>query len=280
MPRNFPCLCLWATDIAANRLLEATWGPLDLAWRLTLPSSSEVITPALRAGTLTSVAGVVRFEGPRALAVEDGSVLDAVDAVVCATGYAADLDVAPFLETGMPRRAADYDGPPLVRLWMNMFPPTYADSIVMLYHSAFGKSNGFSFCDVRSMAVSNIWRGVHPLPSLQEREAQVDDHNEWLASWWRLEHNIDVFMVRQWIFQGFLHEAAGTGMYNLGWGWKDWKFWFKDPKMYHLMSHGVETAHAFRFFETGKRKTWSEAREAIIHMNELVKLFPIKEKSQ
>ena len=33
-------------------------------------------------------------------------------------------------------------------------------------------------------------------------------------------------------------------------------------------------------FETGKRKTWPGAREAIIHMNELVKMFPIKEEKE
>jgi dimethylaniline monooxygenase (N-oxide forming) len=46
--------------------------------------------------------------------------------------------------------------------------------------------------------------------------------------------------------------------------------------MSYMMNNGVETAHAFRYFETGKRKAWPEARDAIIHINELVKVFPIK----
>lgn len=288
LQRHLPTLCRWAGDLTIRLLVEQAWGPLDPAWGLApfpspvlvLPSASEAIIPGLRAGTLTSVRGVRRFAGPRALELDDGTVLDDVDAVICATGYEADFDVAPFVRaTVTPEGAPDYEGAPLVRLWMNMFPPEHADSVVMLCHSAFGKSNGFSFCDVQSMAVSNVWRGVHPLPSRSEMEAKVDDQHRWVVSRWRLDNKIDISMVRQWEFQSFLHDAAGTGMDSLGWGWKGWKFWFKDPEMYRLMNHGVETAYAYRFFETGKRKTWPGAREAIIHANELVAQFPLKEKS-
>lgn len=213
--------------------------------------------------------------GSRSVEFDDGTIIDDVDAVICATGYKADFSVAPFLEESTP---ANYDGDPITRLWMNLFPPQYADSIYMMCYSAYGKSNGFSFCDVSSMAISNVWRGVHPIPSREEMEKAVDKHQEWVASRWRLDDKTDVSVVKQWEFQDWLHDAAGTGMDNLGWGWKGWKFWFKDPKMSYLMNNGVETAHAFRFFETGKRKTWPGAREAIVHMNELVKVFPLKEK--
>ena len=118
------------------------------------------------------------------------------------------------------------------------------------------------------------------MPTLAEMNKEIDSHQEWVASRWRLDHDIDVSMVKTWEYQSFLHEAAGTGMENLGWGWKGWKFFFKDPKMSYMMNNGVETAHAFRYFETGKRKAWPGAKEAIIHMNELVKAFPIKEEEK
>jgi dimethylaniline monooxygenase (N-oxide forming) len=168
----------------------------------------------------------------------------------------------------------------MARLWMNLFPPRYADSMVMLCHSALGKNNGFSFSDVTSMAVSNVWRGVYPMWTVKEMDRHIDSHQDWVASRWRLDNNIDTSMVKTWEYQSFLHEAAGTGMENLGWGWKGWKFWFQDPKMSYMMNHGVETAHAFRYFETGKRKAWPGAKEAIIHMNELVKMFPIKDEKE
>lgn len=152
---------------------------------------------------------------------------------------------------------------------MNIFPPRYADSLAMLCYSAYGKSNGFSFADVTSMAVSNVFRGTHPLPSTTEMNKWVDEHQAWVASRWKLEHSADPSMVKQWEFQRFLHEAAGTGMDNLSWmGWKGWKFWWKDRKMYDLMSNGIESAHMYRYFETGKRSTWDGAREAILKLEE------------
>jgi len=39
---------------------------------------------------------------------------------------------------------------------MNLFPPKYADSMVLLCYSALEKNHGFSFSDVTSMAASNI----------------------------------------------------------------------------------------------------------------------------
>jgi dimethylaniline monooxygenase (N-oxide forming) len=283
LQRNFPRAAKWLADQALSLLLHRTWGRPDPEWRLqpypsallSLPASSESLIPALKNGTLTSLYGLKRFVGPKSIEFDDGTIMDDIDAVICATGYTADFSVAPFLEKSRP---SGYDGADLVRLWMNTFPPKYAESICMLCYSAYGKNNGFSFSDVSAMAVSNLWRGVHPLPTVEDMEKTVDAHQEWVASRWRMDDKIDVSMVKQYEFQGFLHEAAGTGMENLGWGWKGWKFWFQDPKMYYLMNDGVETAHAYRFFETGKRKTWPGARDAIIHMNEAVKIFPLKEK--
>lgn len=286
LQKNFPNVARWAADAAVGFLLRSTWGgKFDPAWRLdpfpstllSLPGSSETIIPALKDGSLTSLHGLKRFLGPRSIEFDDGTILDNVDAVICGTGYSADFSVAPFIEMSRP---ANYGGPEIARMWNNMFPPKYADSICMLCYSSYGKNNGFSFCDVSSMAVSNIWRGTHPLPPQDEMEREIDAHHAWVASRWRLDNQVDVSMVKQWEFQGRLHDAAGTGMDSLGWGWKGWKFWFRDPKMSYLMNNGVETAHAYRFFDTGKRKAWPGARDAIIHMNEVVKMFPIKEEKK
>jgi dimethylaniline monooxygenase (N-oxide forming) len=281
--RTFPNFSSWLMDRLVELMIRQMWSDLDPAWGLVPPPSltlspralSENIIPALRNGSLTSLQGIKRFLGPSSIELADGTVLDDIDAVICATGYKADFSVAPFLERSRP---SNHDGPDFVRLWMNLFPPKYAHSIVMLCYSAFGKNNGFSFSDMTSMAVSNVWRGVHPTPTLEAMEKHIDNHQNWVASRWRLDNNIDVSMVKTWEYQSLLHKAAGTGMENLGWGWKGWKFWFEDPKMSYMMNHGVETTHAFRYFDTGKRKAWPGARDAIIHMNELVKIFPIKEK--
>lgn len=235
--------------------------------------------PLMKDGTVRNMPGITKFTGSKSIEFADGTVLDDIDAVICATGYEADLSVAPFLEKSTPV-AHGYSGVPIYRLYMNMFPPQYADSCVLICYSAFGKSNGFSFGDLTAMAVSNVWRGVEILPTRAEIDHHIDAHQAWVASRWKMEPNIDTSMVRAWEFQGWLHRAAGTGLENIGWGWRGWRFWLKDRKMYNLMNNGVETAHMYRYFETGKRKTWDGARDAILHANETVKMFPIKEDTE
>jgi dimethylaniline monooxygenase (N-oxide forming) len=287
LQRRLPGLYKMTTDKGLNWFMRNTWGKLDPQWRVlpapsvvfALPGASNHLIPWLKEGKITSVHGIKRFIGPQSMELNDGTVLKDIDAVICATGYTANLEVAPFLKFSRP--TSSYGGPDLVRLWMNISPPEYADSMALLCHSAYGKNNGFSFNDVQSMAISNIFRHVHPLPSLEEMNASVDAHHAWLAARWQADPlGFEPSAVKTWQFQHFLHGAAGTGMENLGWGWKGWKFFFKDPKMSYLMNNGVESAHAFRFFETGKRKTWEGAREAIIKANKAVAIYPIKKEKQ
>lgn len=276
--RYFPGLSRRMAGLAVKYLVKSMFGPLDPAWKLepfpnitlSLPGVWEHVMPLMKDGTVTLTSGVKRFVGPKSVEFDDGTVLEDVDALILCTGYMADWSIAPFVETSLPKMPG-YGGPPLYRLYLNMFPPKYADSCALLSYSAFGKNNGFSFADVTSAAISSVFRGVEPLPSKEEMERHVDQHQYWVAERWKLDPCSDTSAVKQWEFQGFLHRAAGTGMENLGWGWKGWKFWFQDRKMYNLMNHGVETAHGFRYFETGRRKTWDGAREAIIHVNEDVK---------
>lgn len=284
--RYLPGFYKWSTDTALHFVMRNHWGRLDPEWRIlpspsithSLPRASNSLIPLLQEGKVTSVHGIKRFTGPSSVELNDGTVLHDIGAVICATGYTANLQAAPFLEQS---RLPDYDGPGLVRLWMNIFPPQYADSMALLCHSAFGKNNGFSFNDVQSMAVSNIFRHTHRLPPQAEMNKWIDSHHSWLASRYQQEPiGFEVSAVKPWEFQQFLHDVAGTGMEHLGWGWKGWKFFLQDPKMSWLMNNGVETAHAFRYFETGKRRTWPGARDAIINANEAVKVFPIKDEKK
>ncbi|TID06233.1 Dimethylaniline monooxygenase [N-oxide-forming] 5 [Colletotrichum higginsianum] len=281
---HFPNLSNRLVMLATGFLMKEH-GKLDPSWRLLdnlaplslhLSGCIDTTVELLREGRVASLHGIQRFLGGKSIEFTDGTILDDVDAVICCTGYSADFDLIPFVEMSKP--ATDtagnpYGGRPIARLYMNLFPPSHADSIAILAYSMYGKNNGFSFSDVTSMAISNIWRGISAdmMPPRREMERAIDRHHQWIADRWTLENRSDPSAVKQWEFQGFLHKAAGTGMENLGWGWRGWVAWFKDPYMSYLMNHGVETAHAFRYFETGKRKTWDGAREAIIHMNKLVR---------
>ncbi|KAJ9416814.1 flavin-binding monooxygenase-like-domain-containing protein [Fusarium oxysporum] len=243
MARNVPnfyrYLAGWGARLLSSQFSDVK---LDPEWRiqsfrnptLRLPGLIQDIVPHLQDGSLTSLHGIKRFLGGRSIEFDDGTVVDDVDSVILTTGYRADFSVAPFIE------------------------------------KTYGKNNGFSFSDVMNMAISNIWRGVSKLPLYGEMEKWVDGHQRWVAANWVREPHLDVSMVKQYEFQPWMHEQAGTGMENLGWGWAGWKFWWKDREMYNLMNHGVETAHMFRYFETGKRKTWEGARDEIIRQNRIV----------
>lgn len=283
LQRWAPGVALWAAAKGAEMLMRKSWGEdgLDPSWRLspspnvllTLPSSAEDVVTLLQEGKVTSLHGLKCFTGPSSIESDDGTVLDGVDAVICCTGYAADFSQTPWLEESHP---SNYGGEPIKRLYMNVFPPKYANSACFLTYSAFGKNNGFSFTDVMSMAVSNIWRGVSGLPSSQAMEEDIDRSQEWVASRWRRDAYTDPCAVKQWEWQGFFNDAAGTGLENLGWGLSGWLFYLRNRQVPTLMNHGVETAYMYRFFETGKRKTWSGAEDAIIAANEAVKVFPLE----
>lgn len=276
------------TPRKTTRTVKRKLGAFDPSWRLTpfpsitatLPSSAEEVIPLLASGKVRSMHGLKRFLGPKSVEFDDGTVLDDVDAVVCCTGYRADWSPVlgeAWLEWSAP--AAEGVAAPAVpsipRLYMNLFPPRHATSLALLCFSAYGKSNGFSFADVTSCAVSNVFRGAHALPPLAEMERHVTAHQAWVASRWRLAPGggVDVSLVRQWEWQTWLHGAAGTGMdENLSWlGWRGWWFFARDPRLAWLMNHGVETAHAYRFFDTGKRPRWDGARMAVLRANELVR---------
>ncbi|SCO12549.1 related to flavin-containing monooxygenase [Fusarium fujikuroi] len=274
IPNFYRYLAGWGARLLSSQFSDVK---LDPEWRiqsfrnptLRLPGLIQDIVPHLQDGSLTSLHGIKRFLGGRSIEFDDGTVVDDVDSVILTTGYCADFSVSLFIEKSMPK-SPTYHGPAIQRLYMNVFPPKYADSCAVLCYSAFGKNNGFSFSDVMNMAISNIWRGVSKLPSYQEMEKWVDDHQKWVAANWAREPHLDVSMVKQYEFQPWMHQQAGTGMENLGWGLAGWKFWWKDRQMYNLMNHGVETAHMFRYFETGKRKTWEGARDEIIRQNRIV----------
>ncbi|RKL31586.1 hypothetical protein BFJ72_g10990 [Fusarium proliferatum] len=274
IPNFYRYLAGWGARLLSSQFSDVK---LDPEWRiqsfrnptLRLPGLIQDIVPHLQDGSLKSLYGIKRFLGGRSIEFDDGTVVDDVDSVILTTGYCADFSVSPFIEKSMPK-SPTCRGPAIQRLYMNVFPPKYADSCAVLCYSAFGKNNGFSFSDVMNMAISNIWRGVSKLPSYQEMEQWVDDHQKWVAANWAREPHLDVSMVKQYEFQPWMHQQAGTGMENLGWGLAGWKFWWKDRQMYNLMNHGVETAHMFRYFETGKRKTWEGARDEIIRQNKIV----------
>lgn len=259
------------TGVFLLHMMDKVW-EVDPTWGLkpppssatTLPCSNESLIPHLAAGLITSVKGMRRFTGARSVEIDDGTVLEDIDAVVLGTGYLNDLTITPWVRTSSP---ANYNGPPLADLFLQIFPPEHADSVAFL--------NTFSVLDcpwvmgeLSSMAIAQLWTGRSTFPSRSRMEASIRKQQRRNATLWRKDHSAQGREVRPPEFYHFMHRAAGTGVTDaLSWGWSGWMFRRRDPEMCRMMGWGIITPHMMRLIETGKRKTWEGAREAIKKAN-------------
>lgn len=225
---------------------------------------SDHLVSLVRQGKIRSVRGIRRFTGPRSVELDDGSVLEDIDAVIACTGYRPDFSLLPDLTF---TRFAD-DLPDLPNLYQNMFPPAYADSLACLNYGIVTESAA-PIRELQAMAVAQVWAGRSPLPSREAMERQIDDYQRWLVGRMRVAPATYFGKGRMHPWMEFLHRTAGTGMYeHMGWGWRGWWFWLRDRPLCGMMGWGVYSPHMYRLFETGKRSAWAGAREAIIRVNE------------
>ncbi|ROT43043.1 dimethylaniline monooxygenase [Sodiomyces alkalinus F11] len=225
---------------------------------------SDHLVPLVQQGKIQSVRGIRRFTGPRSLELDDGSVLEEIDAVIACTGYRPDFSLLPDLTF---TQLGD-DLPPFPDLFQNIFPPAYGDSLACLNYGIVTESAA-PFRELQAMAVAQVWAGRSPLPPREAMERQVDDYQQWLG--WRMRVLTGTYFGkgRMYPWMKFLHRTAGTGMYeHMSWGWRGWWFWLRERRVCGMMGWGVYSPHMYRLFETGKRSAWPGARDAIIRVNE------------
>ena len=242
------------------------------------PMVSDDFVDHLRAGSITSVAGVRAFVNDHHVELEDGLQLD-VDAVIFCTGYKPDFSLMPQLKpvlelspsASAPEQDQSAQGPrPLACLYQNIFPPAHADSIA--YTSNWMLGDGISpNADLVTMAIAQIWKGNFPLPSEEDMNRAVDAHHAWIRAAAAKDGNADVAgaeIVQQGPWIDWLNDAAGTGVNEyLGYGVQGWKFWLREPVFCNLLMGGVvNSPHVWRLFD-GRRKKWEGAREAIVRVN-------------
>lgn len=210
----------------------------------------QILIPLVKEGRITSTWGIKRITGPSAVELDDGSVINDVDAIIACVGYNSDI---PMLSEVLTFVDAPGGAVPLPNLYMGIFPPGHSDSLAIMSNVHL---NGPQVPgrELTAMAVAQIWAGNSSLPSKPVMDVWVRRHQDWL--WKRIAqahglHRGDVLAI-DWM--KFVHDAAGTALYdNIGWSWSAWKLWWKDPALYKALAHGPATPHAFRLFETGKR---------------------------
>ncbi|KAI1177350.1 FAD/NAD(P)-binding domain-containing protein [Nemania sp. FL0916] len=272
------------------------------------PAVQEDFVPALRRGDITPVRGFKDFAGDSEVILDDDTKIE-VDTVIFCTGYDLDFKIMPELEmdgtSGFPLRTAeelshDNSGdnvreqqsqPHLPRLYHMLFPPRYASSVAILSWMS-PQQNVWCVAELASMAVAQIWaaetaasskstlkkspkqkyRAPALLPSLEVMNSQVDEYQTWWRTQWKSEHSLKTGYVVGHLFYRFLHNAAGTGLYdNLDhmFTTRGWGLWWYDRELWTWLSKGPLNNHPFRLFDTNPegipgcgRRLWSGARQA------------------
>ncbi|KAF2097362.1 FAD/NAD(P)-binding domain-containing protein [Rhizodiscina lignyota] len=249
--------------------LKPAWGfrpaPSRFTQRVMI---SDTFVLALEAGDIESVANLKRIIDNEIVELDDGTRLY-VDNIICCTGMNPNRS---FLESLGQRTKLDEDSAHkdvrLPRLYQNIFPPEYASSIAFLD----GWQAPTGICEVADLActaIVQIFKGAYPLPTIEEMNREIDQHQEWLHTIGLLPNEPgaarNAVQERKW--RSWLHDAAGNGMNEyLGWGRKGWWFWLTNWRFCNMLMGGVDSPHVGRLFE-GRRKRWEGARKAIEEVN-------------
>ncbi|KAJ9655936.1 hypothetical protein H2198_005284 [Neophaeococcomyces mojaviensis] len=293
-----PALSRGFVDYWTLKIIESEWGPYDPQWRLTpipnfvhqVPTVSDTLIPALRAGKIKSVAVPKRVLGLNTVELEDGTTED-VDAIVYCTGYHPNFS---FLGTHDPTVLHTTAGPqpdllasleakpsalyatPI--LYQNIFSLTHADSLAFV-GLALISFPAFLTSDLASMAVAQLW-SCSPrsptLPPTSEMYVWFQNHLQWSNSIRAssLTGRFPHLTVQNGPWLTWVQKVVGTeldehlSLFSL----KAWRFWISDRRFCGLLMNKIYSPHFYRLFDSnGRRKSWSGARVAIETVNEDVR---------
>jgi dimethylaniline monooxygenase (N-oxide forming) len=275
----------WLTNTVFHSAMQKAWGVIEPEFRLQAHPRytdnvsaiivSDDLIPALRSGRVLSTHGIRKVVGPRTLEMDDGSVLEDVDAVIACTGYNTSFDIlgdaVTFTQTSDSPKV-----PPQPDLYQNVFSLSYPDSLAFL-NFIVAPENAAGCRELAAMAIAQVWAGKSSLPPMETMKRDVAAHQIWFEGRCLKEPVPQLpGLIRGSFWLEYMHQMAGTGLYEyLGGGgswlgsWKGWLFALKNPRVYLTMAYGVNTPHLWRHFETGKRKAWKGAWEAIERVNRM-----------
>ena len=279
--RLFPKLKGIALEYALESRMKKMFPYIDPAWRL-LPAPpdfnstavfNDLIIDALASGSVTSISGIKAFTETGIETDKDGQI--ELDVVIFATGYHFDYSILDPEADPTKSSTPEWDssphnnGLPYPRLFQTLFSPKYPESLTFI-----GPCQGYTFAalchaDLASQAIAQVWLGRFPLPSQTS-----------IQNWCEKDYQYSLRQINRWrifktgtengAFESWLSRAAGNELEKyLGWGWKAWRFWWKERQLYMLIMDGVNTPFVYRLFEgrKGSRKQWDGAREAIYRAN-------------
>lgn len=226
----------------------------------------------LREGRIKSTHGVKRICGPRSLEMDDGTRLEDVDAIIACTGYGTSFGISSSV---LSYSQTSPDSTPLPNLYRNIFPIEHADSMAFVSYLIIMESATLTR-ELAGMAVAQIWAGKSHLPSREDMDRTVCEQHDWFVRKSKREP-LPLYegIVDPHLWSIFVNDAAGTGINEyFGWTLKGLWFTLSEPLLYFRMTWGTNTPHMYRLFDTGKRKVWGDARDAILRANDVEATSP------
>lgn len=275
----FPTFFNWMIDQLIVSMSKKAFPKVPASWKLspapsmatTAPLIADDLWPLMESGFCEPVAKVSEVTGPKSVELSDGRILEDIDAIIYCTGY--DMET-PFVEkehNPYPVRSAPAE------LYRGTFPlhedPEVRNSLAFLGHSAV-PFPGFVQHELIGMAVSQIWQGKTLLPSLGEMKKWHQGFLKWRNDLLRKQKSPATFYVAFMPFTDHItwfDQAAGTDVWShFGmFSWNAWSFWWSDRAFYRKCASGLFSPAIWRLFETGKRKTWPQAKEQVYIDNEI-----------
>ncbi|KAE9968622.1 hypothetical protein BLS_005783 [Venturia inaequalis] len=181
--------------------------------------------------------------GPRAVELSNGRTLEDVDTSIYCTGYNF---AVPFLSEDFNPCPVIGEVPNLYRGVVPLHPDSkIRESLAFLGQTAVPLPAPLQM-ERQAMAVSQVWRGLSPIPLANEMKHW---HEGWLK--WRKDlvakQKIKSHFYTAFVPLGghlvWLDKTAGTGLFdNFGWlKHRAWSFWWSDQELYQLCKNGLFT---------------------------------------
>lgn len=264
------------TNWLFHKILDSTSAkqlPVPKSWNFspspaplyTNPMVGDKLYAHMTSGFVRPVAAIRRIIGPRSIEMLDGTVLEDIDGIIWCTGYHPEV---PFM-------ADEFNPFPVIGQPGNMYRNTFllhpdpeVRNSVAFLGQAFVPFPGFIQYEVMAMAIAQIWQGKSALPPYQEMKEWHKKWLDWRRYWSSIQAFQSTFYTAVVPFNDHLRwmdSTAGTAVFEHFdlFSSKGWLLWWQDRNFYNLCKNGLFSSAVWRLFETGKRKTWSNAREQI-----------------
>ncbi|EEY15014.1 dimethylaniline monooxygenase [Verticillium alfalfae VaMs.102] len=200
------------------------WGLEETSGDVTTIICNDHLKRLVHEKRIASVKGVKRIIGPRTVELDNGDIIDDVDAIIACTGYRADFSLLPDL----PSTKLDASLPVFPDLYQMIFPPRYADSLACTNYCIINESAA-AYRELQAMAIAQVWAGHSILPSEEAMMVQVHEYQTWLACQMLAFPATMLGKGQMYPWMRWLHDTAGTGLYeHMGWSLKGMWFWLRN----------------------------------------------------